>query len=75
MRSGFFVLATRSEGRRCRSIVDRSDAKPGYAPAICLKANAGSAGLASVDAPGLVAPAFGSGATARRKRRPQLCMD
>ena len=28
MRSGFFVLATRSGGRRCCSIVDRSDAKP-----------------------------------------------
>ncbi len=38
MRSGFFVLATRSGGRRCCSIVDRSDAKPGRKrrPHLCM---------------------------------------
>ena len=53
-------------------IVDRSEATAGYAPAFARSASAGSAGLASMDAPGLVAPAFGSGATAIRKRRPQM---
>ena len=55
-------------------IVDRSKARlrTGVLPE---RQNAGSAGLASMDAPGLVTPAFGSGATAMRKRRPQLCMD
>ena len=54
-------------------IVDRSEATAGYAPAFLPEGqNAGSAGLASVDAPGLVAPAFGSDATAMRKRRPQM---
>jgi len=54
-------------------IVDRSEATAGYAPALLRNAVAPAApGWHPLDAPGLVAPAFGSGATAIQKRYPQM---
>ena len=67
MRSVFFVLATRSGGRRCRSIVDRS--KVGNPEGFPSPAESQTADGRTEDPN--AAPSVKPG----RKRRPQKCMD